>query len=109
METQFVRPRTQIEETLADIWAEVLELDQIGINDDFLDLGGDSLQAATLMVRLEETFGKKLPLAHLIDSSTIGEMAQIIRIDRSPSHASSLVEIQPLGEKPPFFCVHQDL
>ena len=49
LDTPFIAPRTPIEEELAGIWAEVLSLDQVGIHDDFYDLGGHSL-AATRVV-----------------------------------------------------------
>jgi len=106
LETPFVGPRSVIEEVLADIWSQVLNVDQVGLHDNFLDLGGDSLLAATLLLHVEESFQKKLPLAALIQASTVAQMAKILRDERWRSSGSCLVPIQPKGDKPPFFCIH---
>lgn len=60
LKTPFMAPSPGIEKLLADIWAQVLQINQVGRNDDFLDLGGDSLLAAILLVHVEESFQKKL-------------------------------------------------
>ena len=104
LDTPFVAPRTSMEEVLADIWAEVLAIDRVGIHDDFLDLGGDSLMAAAMMVHIEETVGKDLPLSILIRASTVDQLANILRGENLWLH--SLIAIQPKGSRPPFFCVH---
>ena len=105
LRTPFVRPRTPLEEVLAGLWAHVLGVDRVGIHDDFLELGGDSLLAASLFAQIEKTFAKKLPLAILIEASTVKRLARVLRGERW-SALSSLIAIQPNGSKPPFFCVH---
>jgi len=71
-------PRTCLEATLADAWAEALELDRIGVDDDFLELGGHSLAAARLMFRLKERLGVDLPLPSLLEASTVAAQARTI-------------------------------
>ena len=105
LETHFDRPRTPMEEVLAGIWADVLGIDRVGIHDDFLDLGGDSLMAGAMLVHLEGTFGKDLPLAILVRASTVEQLANVLRHERW-SAPQSLIAIQAQGSKPPFFCVH---
>ena len=105
LEIPFVRPRTLEEETLAGIWTDVLGIDRVGIHDDFMELGGDSLLAAAMLVQLEEALGKKLPLAIMFEASTVAQLAQVLRHDKW-SAPQSLIPIQPQGSKPPFFCVH---
>ena len=78
LETPFVRPRTPIEEVLSTIWAEVLELDHIGIHDDFIDLGGDSLLAHQVISRVLTTFQVTLPVPTLFGSPTVADMATAI-------------------------------
>ena len=103
---QFVRSRNTLERELSNVWAQVLGIDRVGAHDDFLELGGDSLLAATLMVQIEKVFQNKLPLAALIQASTVAKMAVVLRHEKLAIKDSSLVPIQTQGDKPPFFCVH---
>jgi amino acid adenylation domain-containing protein len=79
----YVGPRTPTEETLAKLWAGVLNLRTVGVHDNFFELGGHSLLAVKLFARIEESFGKKLPPATLFEDPTIAQLAQAL--DR-PSH-----------------------
>ena len=94
---------TARESKLAALWAEALDLDQVGLDDDFFLLGGDSLQAVELFLRIEETFGQRLPRSVLFDAGTVREMARRIEM-AVPS--SCIVPIRTVGDRPPFFCVH---
>jgi len=102
----YTAPRTPMEKKLAEIWALVLGLDQVGINDNFFDLGGHSLLAVRLFAYIEQTIGRKLPLAILFKASTIEQMARIIRDNGQQAPWSSLVEIQPDGSRQPLFLMH---
>jgi len=97
------RPATVLEAKLQGIWAEVLALEHVGLEDDFFLLGGDSLQAVDLFLEIEKKLGRRLPRAVLFEAGTVAEMAARIEMD-VPS--SCIVPIQPKGENPPFFCVH---
>ncbi len=74
----FVAPRTPVERGVTDIWADVLALDQVGIHDHFLDLGGDSLLATQIIARVIQTFRVELPVRALFDSPTVALMALVI-------------------------------
>jgi amino acid adenylation domain-containing protein len=74
----YASPRNSVEEALVKIWAEVLDLNQIGINDNFFDLGGHSLAATRVISRVVETFPLDLPITVLFDSPTVAELAEII-------------------------------
>ena len=78
----------------------------MGITDNFFDLGGDSLLALRLFLRIEEAFGRQLPLATLLQASTIEALAKTLRHDGWSAPWSPLISIQPSGTKAPFFCVH---
>jgi len=71
-------PRTPVEKALAEIWAEVLSLDRIGIHDNFFDLGGHSLAASRVISRVITSFQLELPLKALFESPTVAEMAAVI-------------------------------
>jgi acyl carrier protein len=73
-----VAPQTPIESRLAQIWAEVLSLDQVGIHDNFFDLGGHSLAATRVVSQVIKHFQVQLPLKSLFESPTIAEMARVI-------------------------------
>jgi len=82
METAFVAPRTRVEEELVGIWKEALNLDQVGVQDDFLVLGGNSLLAIQVLVRVLRDFKLELTLRSLLEVSTVAELAQIIETMR---------------------------
>lgn len=71
-------PSNQIEEMLADIWAEVLQVEQVGINDNFMSLGGNSLEAIRLKARISKAFELELPLNLIFEKPTIAELAEAI-------------------------------
>ena len=74
----YAAPRNSIEESLVNIWAEVLELDQVGVHDNFFDLGGHSLAATRVISRVVKTFRFELPIRALFDSPTVSKMAEVI-------------------------------
>ena len=105
LHSECVAPLDEIEIQLTNIWQELLGVSSVGTEDDFFELGGHSLLAVQVFTEIENTFGKKLPLATLFQASTISQLAAIIRNGTSPSW-SSLVSIQSKGTKPPLFCIH---
>jgi len=78
LETAFVPPRTPVEKELAQIWAEVLSIDKIGIHDNFFDLGGHSLTATRVVTRVIRYFQLEIPLRCLFESPTVSQMAAVI-------------------------------
>jgi acyl carrier protein len=82
----YVAPRTPSELDLARVWAEVLEVEQVGIDDPFLELGGDSLQAARILARIVGVFGVELPIELLFgNATTVAGIALAIEVARSVS------------------------
>jgi acyl-CoA synthetase (AMP-forming)/AMP-acid ligase II/acyl carrier protein len=74
-----VGPRDDVEATIALIWRAVLEVDEIGVHDDFFDLGGHSLSAAQVLARLQDTFQVSLPVAVLFERPTVAELAETLQ------------------------------
>ena len=73
-----IGPRTETEKALAVIWRELLVVENIGINDDFFDLGGQSLVAFKAVSRIRDTFAVDLPLRNLFERPTIAGLAEVI-------------------------------
>lgn len=106
-QTDFVAPRTPIEQQLSELWKRVLGVQSIGITDNFFELGGHSLLATQLLAEIEKSFNKTLPLATIFQAATIEQMAK--RIDQSEGSIDcpSLVIIQDSDiPQPPLFAIH---
>lgn len=97
-----------VERQLVAIWQDLLGLDDIGVTDNFFDLGGHSMLAVRLFNRIQqELTDEPLPLATLLTAPTIRQLAAVVRQDDATPHTwSSLVPIQPEGDQTPIFCVH---
>jgi acyl carrier protein len=79
-DSAYVAPRTPSEAVLADIWADVLHLERVGVHDDFFDLGGHSLMAVQILFQIRKHFQLDLPLKMLLaDGCTIAGLAQAIQ------------------------------
>ncbi|MCB0197255.1 MAG: amino acid adenylation domain-containing protein, partial [Anaerolineae bacterium] len=90
-EQEFVAPRTPFEIAVAAIWADLLELHQVSIHDDFFEVGGDSLLATRLVTRIRDEFRIELPLRSLFEWPTVAGLADRIEaIDRGLQRLQSL-------------------
>jgi len=99
-----VEPRDEMERVLCRIWAETLKLERVGIDDDFFTIGGHSLLAAKLFSRLDEQFGRSLPLSVLFSAPTVRALAE--RYRTAPQQQfRSLVALRKSGSLTPVFAV----
>jgi amino acid adenylation domain-containing protein len=87
---EYAAPRTVLEEELARIWSQVLNLDRIGIHDDFFALGGHSLLATQVVSRIRNAFGVELPLSSMFASPTVAELVGEIEALRAGGAALPL-------------------
>ena len=76
--TPFVAPSSPLEHLVADIWSEVLGIEAVGLDDDFLELGGDSLRAALVITRLLEATRVEVPLDSLFVTPTVSGLVELI-------------------------------
>jgi amino acid adenylation domain-containing protein len=97
-------PRDALELQLVKLWEEILCTKPIGINEDFFELGGNSLLAIRMLARLEKTLNAKITLATLMFAPTIERLAGMLR-DPDSLKRPQVFGIQPQGFRPPFFCV----
>ncbi|AFZ23808.1 amino acid adenylation enzyme/thioester reductase family protein [Cylindrospermum stagnale PCC 7417] len=76
----FVAPHTPVEEMLAGVWAQILGIQQVGINDNFFELGGHSLLATQVISQVRKAFGVELTLRYLFKSPTVAGLAKDIEM-----------------------------
>ena len=73
--SDFVAPRTPVEEVLAGIWSDVLRTTRIGVNDNFFELGGHSLLAMQVVSRIREAFSVEIPVRAIFEKPTLAMLA----------------------------------
>ena len=78
--SNFVAPRTTKEQIIAKVWQAVLGIDKVGINDNFFDLGGDSLLLVRVLLKLHKQFDNDLKLFNLIEYPTIRSLANYLNL-----------------------------
>ncbi len=124
MQSDYEAPRNEIEKKLVAIWQEVLGIETVGIQDDFFELGGESLIGVRLFTQIRKIFAVNLPMDLLFQAPTVTQIGEIIaeeigevveetvvakdnkKTRKKLSHRSLLVGIQTAGDRPTLFCVH---
>ncbi|MGW5073598.1 non-ribosomal peptide synthase/polyketide synthase [Rhodococcus sp. NPDC004095] len=105
---EFRAPTTESEALVADVFAEVLGAERVGVDDNFFDLGGNSLSAVRVASRLREETGRDVPLQWMMTDPTPAAIAD--RIDDDASDEDSALQvvypIRAAGAEAPLFCVH---
>ncbi|SOD59515.1 amino acid adenylation domain-containing protein [Streptomyces zhaozhouensis] len=101
----FVAPLTETERLLARLWAEELGLDRVGTADTFRDLGGHSIAALRIALRVREATGVEVPIAGLLTGGTVASLAAGID-GGGRFEGSVLVPLRERGGRTPYFLVH---
>jgi amino acid adenylation domain-containing protein len=104
---EFQPPADDVEVKLAAIWRDLLKVERVGVTDDFFEIGGDSLMAVDLAVRVEQEFGRFVPLTAMQPAPTIRRLADVLR-GAGPAAAGPEAILAPLrgtGTRPPLFCI----
>ncbi|WP_190858207.1 non-ribosomal peptide synthetase [Actinomadura sp. RB99] len=74
----FVEPRSETERALAGIWAELLKVERVGVEDNFFELGAHSLLATRVVSRVRSMFGVEIAVSALFDAPTLGQLAEVV-------------------------------
>jgi len=77
--TLFEDPRDDVERRVAAIWSAQMDLRSVGVHDDFLELGGDSLSALGIIAAIETEFGRSLDVYEFMSAASVGRLAEILR------------------------------
>lgn len=85
-------PQTKVEETIADIWQQMLHVEKVGINDNFFDLGGHSLLLVQIHAKLRELFNVDISITHLFEYSTIRSLAKYFAQQENETNDTSTFE-----------------
>ncbi len=102
LDTPYLAPRSEVEVKLTDLWADLLAIEKIGVDDRFFDLGGDSLLAARMVVRIRAILGVELPIRSVFDGPSVAELARSIESSRpAPADNAFSVPIARLRESCP--------
>ena len=99
-------PSTDREIQLARIWISLLETGNIGLDESFFDLGGDSILLLRMIERVRQDFGVELPLGVVVESPSVRAIAKAIDAEHPACTWSSLVPIRKGGKRPPIYFVH---
>ncbi|MEU9083701.1 amino acid adenylation domain-containing protein [Streptomyces sp. NPDC048357] len=106
-------PRNPLETTLAKLFAEALELEKVGIDDDFFDLGGHSLRLTRLISRIRAVLGAKVPIRVMFGATTVAKLAEYlesqVKTAQAPVFADPFAVVLPMrteGTKPPLWFIH---
>lgn len=99
-------PATTAEKLMAELWQKALGVPQVGADDNFFALGGDSLRASHLITLIHERFGREVPLSTLLRAPTLARLSAVLESAADAAADSvPLIPLQPRGSLPPLFCI----
>jgi len=104
----YVPPNNALQDTIAGIWEELLNVSPVGIRDGFLDLGGDSLLAVRMIERIGRSLDRKISLEVLANASTVEELSLALLRSEVRDLSAPLVPLQTNGSLTPFYFLHGD-
>jgi FkbM family methyltransferase len=92
LEAAYVAPRTSTEQSVADVWREVLGREKVGIHDNFFEVGGSSLLLVRIHARLREILGREVTMVQLFRNPTVQSLARFLETEERESRALAEAE-----------------
>lgn len=105
----YVEPRNALAREIVDVWESLLSVKRIGVNDDFFDLGGNSLLAIRMIAEVERVSSRKFQLRWLLEHPTIAEIVALVLADISEEEERGLPILQSGGPGTPLAFAHGDV
>lgn len=105
-ETGLRAPSNDTERALARIWSQILDIPDIGVDDDFYDLGGTSHQTFLVFAQIARQLGHDLSPALMVEAPTIARQASLLKRGTQGLASSKMVAFRERGSRPPLFLVH---
>jgi amino acid adenylation domain-containing protein len=102
---RIVLPRNEVEERLVAIWEDLTASGPIGIDDDFFEVGGNSLLAVRLFAEIHKNLGKNLPFETLVAAPTIEQLAAVVADELGSAPRPLVFALKASGSRPPFFAI----
>ncbi|GKX33314.1 MAG: hypothetical protein MnENMB40S_09320 [Rhizobiaceae bacterium MnEN-MB40S] len=106
LETAYAPPANEAEQVITEIWEQVFGISGIGADDDFFELGGDSLAAESITRMVGEKLGISLKSGALVESNTVREIANYLKAGKRISLPTHVVPLRSTGSRAPIFIVH---
>lgn len=103
---EYEAPTSPVESSLASIWSDVLDVEPVGRNDDFFDLGGDSMAATAMAGEISDRFKVDFKPSQLVDLNTVATIARSLNDASGVLLPSNIVSINKSGSKTPLFMIH---
>ena len=104
--SSLIAPRDRLETEILETIQEILGLKAIGIRDDFIELGGNSLFAARLVTEIEQKYARKLSVSRVFQAPTVEALASLIRDPETEAYPKSCVPITQSNSRSTLFCLH---
>ena len=99
LDAEYVAPRNRIEEVIAGIWAEIIGIKQVGVDDNFFQSGGHSLRATQVLSRLRAAFKVEVPLRTLFERPTVAGLAEVVAAKMSEGEKLHLPAIERVSRE----------
>jgi amino acid adenylation domain-containing protein len=99
LKSSYAAPRGSLEKTIARVWQEILKTDKVGLNDNFFDLGGDSLDIIQVSARLKQELSRDIPVVTIFTFPTVGRLAQNLGEDGPGAAAPPPVDNRRFEER----------
>jgi len=107
LQTEYRAPQDALQDQIARIWEDLLEVSPVGIHDDFMELGGDSLLAIRMLTEVERSCGFATESPALLEAATVERLSAAL-LARQSGAPEPVVAVQPGGTRPPLFFLHGD-
>ena len=98
-EKAYQAPKGKVEQIIAKIWEEVLDLEKVGVHDNFFDLGGHSLLLVRMRNKLQRYFKKEVPIVDMFERPTIGDLAEFLSDKRKGEPSFDRIQERAMKQK----------